>query len=131
VNVPVFTALDTGRTIDADGQQLPTVVIDAAGLAEIADLARVHSVEGIGDIRTEAVRTEDLLLLGIRVTVPVRAAFVVALDVRHHRDLLEDIVEHGSLVIAHTDPRYAAADQPHWLAVDIDGASLAGCLAAE
>lgn len=131
MDVPIFTAVDTGRTIDAAGRQLPTVAIDVAGSPEIADLARVHAVEGIGDIRTEAVRADDLVLLGVRVTVPVRATFVVALDIRHHRPLLDEIIEHGSLVIAHTDPLVAAAEQPHWLAVDIDGASLAACLARE
>ena len=131
VDVPIFAALDVGRTIDSDGQLLPTVVIDTTGSPEIADLARVHAVEGIGDIRTEAMRTDDQLLLGIRMTKPVRTIFVVALDVRLPRPLLDDIIEYDSLVIAHTDPLLAAEDLPQWLAVDIDGASLARCLMSD
>lgn len=129
--VPVFTVLDAGRSIDADGRQLPTVAIDAEDAPEVADLARVHSVEGVGDIRTEAVRVDDHVVLGIRMTVPVIAAFAIAIDVRRHRALLDDVIEQGSLVIAHTDPQRAAVDRPHWLAVDIDGPALAAQLTSE
>ena len=128
--VSVFTVLDTGHTIDVDGRRLPTVVIDAEGSPEVADLARVHAVEGIGDIRTAAVRADDLIVLGVRMTVPVRATFALAIDVRRHRALLDDVIEQGALVIAHTDPELAAAEQPSWLAVDIDGPALAAQLEA-
>ena len=130
MDVPVFVALDTGQTIDDEGRQFPTVVIDGSDSPEVADLARVHAVEGIGDIHTEAIRSDDLLLLGIRVTVPVLAAFAIAFDVRRHRDLLDDVIVGGELVIAHTDPASADIERPHWLAVDIDGAALARCLAS-
>ncbi len=131
MDVPVFEALDIGSTLDADGQQLPTVVIDATGSPAVADLARVHAVEGMGDVRTAAIRADDLLLLGIRVTVPVRASFAIAFGVERHRALLDEVVAHGSLVIAHTDPQLASVEQPQWLAVDIDGAALADCMASE
>lgn len=125
LQVPVFVALGAGRTVAVDGSELPTVVIDAGDSPEVADLARVHAVEGIGDIRTDAVRTDDLVLLGVRMTVPVRAAFAVALNVSRHRELLDDVIASGSLVIAHTDPAAAAEERPHWLAIDIDGPALA------
>jgi hypothetical protein len=131
VDVPVFAALDIGHTIDDDGRHLPTVAIDAADSPAVADLARVHAVEGVGDIRTAAVRADDLLLLGVRVTVPVRAAFAIAFNLKHHRGFLDDVIERGSLVIAHTDPGLAAVERPHWLAVDIDGAALAESMASE
>lgn len=131
VDVPVFAALDIGHTIDDDGRRLPTVVIDAADWPAVADLARVHAIEGVGDIRTAAVRADDLLLLGVRVTVPVRAAFAIAFGLQRHRSFLEDVVEHGSLVIAHTDPELAVVERPHWLAVDIDGSALADRMASE
>lgn len=129
LHVRVFTALDAGHTVDIGGTQLPTVVIDADAAPEVADLARVHAVEGVGDIHTQAVRVDDLIVLGIRMTVPVRAAFAITVDVERHRALLDDVIEHGSLVIAHTDPQLAAIDQPNWLAVDIDGSALAAQLA--
>lgn len=123
--VRLFSVLDAGRTVDVDGTQLPTVVIDADDAPEVADLARVHAVEGVGDVTTQAMRVDDLILLGIRMTVPVRAAFAIAIDVQRHRALLDDVIEHGSLVVAHTDPQLAAIDQPNWLAVDIDSSALA------
>lgn len=124
LRLPVFAVLDAGHTIDVDGRRLPTVVIDAHDAPEVADLARVHAVEGVGDIRTEAIRSGDVVVLGVRVTVPVRAAFAIAIDLRRHRELLDDVIECGSLVIAHTDPGRAAAEQPTWLALDIDGQAL-------
>ncbi len=126
--VPVFGVLDAGYTIDVDGRRLPTVVIDAHDVPEIADLARVHATEGVGDIRTEAIRVDDTIVLGIRMTVPVRAVFAIAIDIGRHRDLLDDVIEGGSLVVAHTDPQQAALDQTGLLAVDIDGAALAARL---
>lgn len=124
--VPVFTPLEAGRTIDAAGVELPTVVIDATDSPEVADLARVHAVEGVGDIRTDAIRVNELVLLGVRMTVPVQAAFAIALHAVDHRPLLDDVITAGALVIAHTDPR--SAERPPWLAVDIDGAALAAQL---
>ncbi len=126
--IPVFVALDIGRTIDTEGRQLPTVVIDASDAPEVADLARVHAVEGIGDIRTEAIRVGEVVVFGIRMTTPVNAAFAIAIDAERHRPLLDDIVAMGSLVVAHTDPRLAEVEQPNWLAVDIDGPELAAQL---
>ncbi len=130
LDVPVFTVLDAGHTVDADGTRLPTVVIDADHAPAVADLARVHAVEGVGDIRTHALRVDNLIVLGIRLTLPVRAVFAIAIDVQRHRALLDDVVDHGALVIAHTDPRLASIDQPDWLAVDIDGPALAAQLGA-
>jgi len=120
MTVPVFGVLETGRTVDEHGQSHPTVAIDASQHPEISDLARVHAVEGMGDIWTEAVRTDDILLLGIRMTRPVDASFVLLFDLTTDRPVLEDAADTGGLVIAHTAPERAASDQPLWLAVDID-----------
>lgn len=131
IEVAVFTVRDTGRMVDGDGRQLPTVVIDATDAPEVSDLARVHAVEGVGDIRTEALRVGDQIVLGIRMTVPVRAAFAIAIDRHRHRALLDDVIEQGALVIAHTDPQRAAIERPQWLAIDIDGAALAAQVAPD
>lgn len=48
IRVPVFAALEVGRTIDVDGTELSTVVSDAADSPEVAGLGRVHAVEGGG-----------------------------------------------------------------------------------
>jgi GNAT superfamily N-acetyltransferase len=128
VDVPVFVALGTGRSVDADRSVLPTVAIDATGSPEVADLARVHAIEGIGDIRTEAIRDGGVLLLVISATVPVRVTFAIVFDLDQHRLLLADVVQRGSLVIAHTDPERAGSERPLWLSVAIDGSALDRCL---
>jgi hypothetical protein len=58
--IVVLPVLDTGTTIEATGDRLPTVVVDARDHPEIADLARVHAVEGIGDIATEAAAVPEV-----------------------------------------------------------------------
>jgi len=125
----VFAVDDIGYSLDADGERRPTVVIDASAAPEVADLARVHAIEGIGDIATHAIRSGDALLLGVRLSVPVMTTFVLAFDLTRHREFLTDVVAAEVLVIAHTDPTAAEAEHPLWLAVDIDGPALAAGLA--
>ena len=77
--VPV---LDVGLTVAEGGVEYPTAVIDAGAHPDVADLARVHAQEGMGDLRTEAmcVPFEDghVFLLGVWMTSPVHAAFALA-----------------------------------------------------
>lgn len=129
MSVSVFEVLASGKTIDVDGVTHPTVSIDAGGHPEIADLARVHAVDGVGDIVTEAARSGDVLLLGVRMTRPVSASFVLQFDLRRDRAVLDDAAAAGSLVIAHTAPERASEDHPLWLAIDLDPAKLAHTLA--
>ena len=124
MELAVFPVLDAGHTIATDGRRLPTVVIHAADVPAVADLARVHATDGVGDIWTEAVRSGDLLALGIKMTSPVRAAFAVAIDLSRFRGIVEDAAAAGALVIAHTDPGAVVDDAPTWLAVDLDGPAL-------
>lgn len=126
--VPVFAALDTGSTIDGDGRTWPTVVIDVAGHPEVGDLARVHAVEGIGDIATAAAVIDDALVLAVMITVPVQCTFAVVCALPEHRAVLEDAARDGHLVIATTEPADAETDRPLWLAIDIDTDLLIGVL---
>ena len=133
VEIVVLAVLDAGTTIDADGEHLPTVVIDASGHPEIADLARVHAVEGIGDIATEAVAvpTGDgvwRFLLAVIISTPVRCSFVLEFALPPHRQVLDEAAAAGHLVIATTPPERAAVDQPLWLAIDLDARSLLDAL---
>ncbi len=142
MNATVFAVVDTGTTIDDAGGTWPTAVIDADGHPEISDLARVHAVDGVGDIATHAslVGVEDhhrlpgsvehLLALAIGISVPVRAAFVVTFALPAHRDVLADAAQAGHLVIATTDPARATADHPLWLAIDLDGQTLSDLLSS-
>lgn len=128
-NPAVFLAVDVGMTVGVDGALTPTVVIDTSGHPEVADLARVHAVDGVGDVTTAAVRSASTIVLGVRLTTPVVAAFAVAFDAGRHAAFLDDVAAAGVLTFATTDPATAAADEPLWLAVDIDGEALRAVLA--
>lgn len=142
MSAAVFAVIDTGTTIDDAGHPWPTAVIDADGHPEISDLARVHAVEGVGDIATHASivdiaddqrvagSAEHLLALAVAVTVPVRTAFVVTFVLPAQRDVLAQAAREGHLVIATTDPERAGADQPLWLAIDLDPQSLSEVLSS-
>ena len=124
MSVPVFVAQEIGRTLVDENKWMPTVTIDVSQSPEVADLARVHAVEGIGDVSTHAIRQDDAVVLGVQLTSPVRAIFAVAFSYAQHREFLKDVAEAGSLIFATTDVENAIEDQPLWLSVDIDGSAL-------
>lgn len=129
---PIFPVLDTGTTVDVDGGNWPTAVIDASDHPEIQDLPRVHAIEGIGDIQTEALRIPgdggELVLLGVRITSPVLCAFALAFSLPAQRHVLDEAADAGHLMVATTPPDRVASDQPLWLAIDLDAASLRAAL---
>lgn len=126
---PVFLAQDVGSTIGEDGRHHPTVVIDVSNNPEVADLPRVHAIDGIGDVSTAAIRTGDAVVLGVQLTRPVTAAFAVVFDFTMHEQFLNEVADAHSLTFATTSPADASLDQPLWLSVDIDGECLREALA--
>ena len=124
MSVPLFVAQEIGRTLVDENKWMPTVTIDVSQSPEVADLARVHAVEGIGDVSTHAIRQDDAVVLGVQLTSPVRAIFAVAFSYAQHREFLKDVAEAGALIFATTDVENAHDDQPLWLSVDIDGSAL-------
>ena len=126
---PVFLAQDVGSTIGEDGCHHPTVVIDVSNNPEVADLPRVHAIDGIGDVSTAAIRTGDAVVLGVQLTRPVTAAFAVVFDFTMHEQFLNEVADAHSLTFATTSPADASVDQPLWLSVDIDGERLREALA--
>ena len=124
MSVPFFVAQEIGRTLVDGNNCMPTVTIDVSQSPEIADLARVHAVEGIGDVSTHAIRQDDSVVIGVQLTRPVRAIFAVAFSYAQHREFLKDVAEAGALIFATTDAENAIEDQPLWLSVDIDGSAL-------
>ncbi len=124
MTVPLFVAQEIGRTLVDDDKWMPTVTIDVSQSPEIADLARVHAVEGIGDVSTHAIRQDDSVVVGVQLTRPVRAVFAVAFSYAQHREFLKDVAEAGALIFATTNVENAIEDQPLWLSVDIDGSAL-------
>lgn len=124
MSVPLFVAQEIGRTLVDENKWMPTVTIDVSQSPEVADLARVHAVEGVGDVSTHAIRQDDSVVLGVQMTSPVRAMFAVAFSYAQHREFLKDVAEAGALIFATTDVENADEDQPLWLSVDIDGGAL-------
>jgi hypothetical protein len=124
VGVPFFVAQEIGRTLLDENVWMPTVTIDVSQSPEVADLARVHAVEGIGNVTTHAIREDDTVLLGVQLTSPVQATFAVAFSYGQHRDFLNEVADAGTLVFATTDTETAHEERPRWLSVFIDGAAL-------
>ena len=121
MSVPLFIAQEIGRTLLDKDVWMPTVTIDVSQSPEVADLARVHAVEGIGDVSTHAIRQDDAVVVGVQLTRPVRAIFAVAFSYAVHREFLNEVADAGSLIFATTDGQTAHEERPLWLSVDIDG----------
>ena len=124
MSVPLFVAQEIGHTLLNEDTWMPTVTIDVSQSPEVADLARVHAVEGIGDVSTHAIRQDDTVLVGVQLTSPVQAMFAVAFSYELHREFLNEVADAGSLVFATTATESAYEDRPLWLSVDIDGTAL-------
>ena len=124
MSVSLFVAHEIGPTMHDEDTWMPTVTIDVSESPEVADLARVHAVEGIGNVTTHAIREDDTVLLGVQLTSPVLATFAVAFSYELHQEFLNEVADAGSLVFATTDTETAHEDMPLWLSVFIDGAAL-------
>ena len=124
MSVPLFVAKEIGRTLLDGDVWMPTVTIDVSQSPEVADLARVHAVEGIGDVTTHAIRQDDAVVVGVQLTRPVRAIFAVAFSYAVHQEFLNEVADAGTLVFATTDAQTAHEERPLWLSVDIDGDAL-------
>jgi hypothetical protein len=124
MSVPLFVAQEIGHTLLDGNTWMPTVTIDVSQSPEVADLARVHSIEGIGDVSTHAIRQDDTVLVGVQLTSPVQATFAVAFSYSMHQEFLNEVADAGSLVFATTATESAHEDRPLWLSVDIDGTAL-------
>jgi hypothetical protein len=124
MSVPLFVAQEIGHTLLDEDTWMPTVTIDVSQSPEVADLARVHAVEGIGNVTTHAIREDDTVLLGVQLTSPVQATFAVAFSYELHREFLNEVADAGTLVFATTDTETAHEERPLWLSVFIDRAAL-------
>ena len=124
MSVPLFVAQEIGHTLLDENTWMPTVTFDVSQSPAVADLARVHAVEGIGNVSTHAIREDDTVLLGVQLTSPVQATFAVAFSYELHREFLNEVADAGSLVFATTDTEAAHEERPLWLSVNIDGTAL-------
>lgn len=124
VSVPLFVAQEIGHTFIEENVWMPTVTLDVSQSPEIADLARVHAVEGVGDVSTHAIRQGDTVVIGVHLTSPVQATFMVAFTYSLHREFLYEVADAGSLVFATTNAGVAHEEWPLWLSVFVDGVGL-------
>ena len=124
MSAPLFVAQEIGHTLVDENVWMPTVTIDVSQAPEVADLARVHAVEGIGDVSTHAIRQDDAIVVGVQLTIPVQAMFAVAFSYALHGDFLKEVADAGSLIFATTEVEAAHEYRPLWLSVDIDGDAL-------
>ena len=124
MSTPLFVAQEIGHTLVDENAWMPTVTIDVSQAPEVADLARVHAAEGIGDVSTHAIRKDDAIVIGVQLTSPVQAMFAVAFSYSLHAEFLKEVANAGSLIFATTDGEAAHEEHPLWLSVDIDGAAL-------
>lgn len=123
MSVQVFVVQEVGYSLVDDGW-MPTVTFDVSQSPAVADLARVHAVEGMGDVSTHAIRQDDSVVVGVQLTSPVRAIFAVAFSYALHREFLKEVAAVGTLILATTDTEVAHEERPLWLSVDIDGDAL-------
>ena len=124
MSAPLFVAQEIGHTLVDENVWMPTVTIDVSQAPEVADLARVHAVEGIGDVSTHAIREGDAVVIGVQLTSPVQAVFAVVFSYALHGEFLKEVADVGSLIFATTDAETAHEEHPLWLSVDIDGDAL-------
>ena len=109
----------------------PTVVLNVSKRPDIADLARVHALEGVGDVRSTGRRINgagpggsSIFLLGVALEAPVRAAFAIAFPLPEAETFLRDAGNTGHLVLATTNVAAVAEERPVWLAIDLDGSAI-------
>lgn len=119
----LISVLGMGITMSEDGVSFPTVVLDVESRPDVRDLARVHMLDGIGDIETFLEPNEDGVVLRVRLSSPVMAEFAVQLLLPDHAPVLIDAATAGHLLLATTTPS-DSGDNPPWLAIDLDGARL-------
>ena len=125
--------LDIGRTLGEDDDWYPTVVVDVSDRPDVADLARVHAVEGVGDLTSYVSASDGGLLLEVALSHPVECRFAVDLRLPEHLPLIVEAAECGRLLVATTPPGAASPTggevNPAWLALYLDRGLLASALA--
>lgn len=123
-----LVVLDTGITFADDGTPYPTAVLDVSDRPDVADLARVHAIEGIGDLTTSLAVDGDTVVLTVSLTRPVVNEFSIAFPLPESRPVLDHAARTDSLLLATTSPAADVDEHPLWLAIDLVGARLTALL---
>lgn len=121
--------LSMGHVVLHDGLPVPAVLLDTSGRPDVADLARVASTEGVGDLRCglgvwDLGSPEDWLVrIEAVVDHPVRCRFHLCVLWHESQEWLGDIAAHGMLTVGTGD------GSGPWLALNVDPGRLAPVLA--
>ena len=105
---------------DIEGRLLPAALLDASGRPDVADLPRVHSMEGVGDLRCSVslVGLGEAEGPGITFTVevdhPVSCHFSLTLGWSSHEEWLRAVAASGSMTLGFGD------GSGSWLSLNID-----------
>jgi len=130
--VPVASV---GAVLDPDvGEEVAAVCLDARDRPEVADLARVHSSEGVGDLRLGlgvwdlGPPTDWLVRLEVVVTRPVACEFFWAMAWESHQAWLDHVASGGVVALG----TLAGDGEPggDWLLMNVAAERLEPVLAA-
>lgn len=102
-------------TQDGSEIEMPIAYLDCRRRPDVADLARVHRLEGEGDqvatwtfcLAPGVPGVESLAVLDLRLVRPVRCRFSIAFEMISHAAILNAIVKAEKLIVAHRDPTAA------------------------
>lgn len=113
--------VSTGIILDPDdAATVAAMILDATSRPDVADLARVHATEGIGDVRCGLgvydVGPPDSWLVRLEVSVdhPVQCRFHTVVDWDGNREWLGAIVDGGAVAIGTGDATGT------WLRLNVD-----------
>jgi hypothetical protein len=113
--------VSTGFITDPDDDAVvAAMVLDTTGRPDVADLARVHASEGIGDVRCGVgvldIGPPDTWLVRLEVAVdhPVRCRFHAVVDWLGHRSWLAAVADGASVAVG------AGTGAEYWLRLNVD-----------
>lgn len=131
---PPLVIRSAGTLLDHAATSYPTVMVDASGRPDVADLPRVVAAEGVGDLTTHAEPMigpggRRLLRLRMSMSRPVGVEWSVDFHLPEFTDFLTLAAECGCLVFAFggDDPGAPSSDSG-WLGVDLDASAVSSIL---
>lgn len=102
-----------------DTELLPAVMLDTTNRPDVADLARVHDLDGIGDLRCGfgACDLGDpgdwLVRFDVAVDHPVMCRFHAVISWSANTDWLDGVAAHGAVAFGTEVPEVAAGSAGH------------------
>lgn len=136
--LPPLVIRSAGTLLDDAATLYPTVMVDATGRPDVADLPRVVASEGVGDLTTRAEPMvgpggRRLLRLRMSMSRPVEVEWSVDFHLPGFADLLSLAAECGCLVFAfgrdvEGDASGLDPGDDGWLGVDLDAAAVRAIL---